>query len=310
MTGLIYAPTNDYRPLKLIGEGGTATVYAAENNITKQKYAIKCIKFRNKSEKSSDKVFQNEINILKSIDHPNVAALHEYFTGPQHHFLVMEFAEGGDLLDDLQKRGRYSEEHAKSFAIEIMRAVRYCHDRNIVHRDLKPENILIDKFGCAKLADFGLSKRIQKPNSLTTRCGTLIYMAPEILDHDTYGKAVDIWSSGIIIFIMLAGYHPFAHESQDASREMIRKGKLCLYPSYWDDKSAEAISLIKDMICVCPSQRITANESLKSSWLGSSDQFVAKKVNFLNPFNYFSVKVSMEMKKEPFQQLRSRVICV
>jgi len=298
---MYHVPTHDYKPLKLIGEGGTATVYAAENNITKKKYAIKCIKFRNETKKYCNKFFQNEVNILKSIDHPNIATLHDYFTGPQHAYLVMEFAEGGDLMDDLQRRGRYSEDHAKPFAIEIMRAVRYCHDRNIVHRDLKPDNIVIDKFGCAKLADFGQSKRIQRPNSLTTHCGTFIYMAPEIRNNCAHGKGVDIWSSGIIIFIMLSGYHPFAHENQDVSREMIQMGSLYLHPSSWDVISAEAIHLVQDMICVCPLQRLTANDALKSSWLGYNEEKLMYKRKSLNPIKYSSQRVSTKIKNKAFQ---------
>jgi len=288
----------DYESLGVIGEGATAIVYAAHSKITKQKYAIKCIRFQYSlnTKKTGNQVFQNEVDILKSLDHPNVAVLKDYFTGPQHHYLVIEFAEGGDLMDDLQKRGRYSEEHARPFVTEIMQAVRYCHDKNIVHRDLKPENILIDKFGSAKLVDFGLSKKIEKPDSLTTRCGTLLYMAPEISDNDSHGKAVDIWSSGIIIFILLSGYHPFQHERKDESRKLIKKGRLYLHPSRWDGVSLEAITLVHEMICVCPKHRITASESLKSPWLGYTEEFFAGKIKSLYPIDKFPGKVGAEMK--------------
>lgn len=262
---MVQSSKSDYKPFQLVGEGGAATVYAAMSTSTRKIYALKCIKFNHKKKQAQQ--IKNEVDILNSIDHPNVIALHDYFKGPQHHYLVMDYVENGDLMDDLQVHKKYSENFAKKVASDFIKAVDYCHRRGIVHRDLKPENILVNKFGDAKIADFGLAKRIERSTSLHTYCGTLLYMAPEILDGHAYDQSIDVWSAGLIIFIMLSGYHPYQSESDAISKKMIREGNLYYHQSCWKDISTDAINLINDMLCVCPLRRMTANETLKSPWI-------------------------------------------
>eukprot|EP00587_Corethron_hystrix_P013241 CAMPEP_0113315216 /NCGR_PEP_ID=MMETSP0010_2-20120614/10971_1 /TAXON_ID=216773 ORGANISM="Corethron hystrix, Strain 308" /NCGR_SAMPLE_ID=MMETSP0010_2 /ASSEMBLY_ACC=CAM_ASM_000155 /LENGTH=194 /DNA_ID=CAMNT_0000171669 /DNA_START=111 /DNA_END=692 /DNA_ORIENTATION=+ /assembly_acc=CAM_ASM_000155 len=174
-----------------LANGSTAVVYEATTHLTEKKYAVKiinhssCLKRLNKA--------RNEIEILRVLDHPGVSALRECFYDDLNHYLVMDFADGGDLLDDLQKNGRYSEKRAMEVGFELMGGVLHCHDRCVVHRDLKPENILLGKDGSVKIGDFGLSKQITKPNLLSTYCGSSLYMAPEILLGQAYDESVDIW---------------------------------------------------------------------------------------------------------------------
>lgn len=293
----------NYKPLQLIGEGSTAVVYAAMNKSTAKKYAIKCIKFSHYKKRAQQ--IKNEVDILKSIDHPNVIALHDYFKDPQHQYLVMDYVENGDLMDDLQVQKRYSEEFAKNVASDFIQAIDYCHQRGIVHRDLKPENILIDKFGSAKIADFGLAKRIERSDSLNTYCGTLLYMAPEMICGYAYNKSIDVWSAGLIIFIMLGGYHPFQSESDTISKKMIRKGSLYFHPPYWKNKSTEAIDLIQNMVCVCPLQRMTANEALKSSWLHIDQKNNFQQSSSWNPLRCFTEKMASQILNKNGYNLKS-----
>eukprot|EP00587_Corethron_hystrix_P008799 CAMPEP_0113317478 /NCGR_PEP_ID=MMETSP0010_2-20120614/12368_1 /TAXON_ID=216773 ORGANISM="Corethron hystrix, Strain 308" /NCGR_SAMPLE_ID=MMETSP0010_2 /ASSEMBLY_ACC=CAM_ASM_000155 /LENGTH=292 /DNA_ID=CAMNT_0000174463 /DNA_START=30 /DNA_END=908 /DNA_ORIENTATION=- /assembly_acc=CAM_ASM_000155 len=271
-----FGSCREYESPEFIASGRAAEVYAARNISNGKTYAIKCIKFSPK--KCQPDLIKNEINILKSINHPNVVALHDNYAGPQHHYLVMEYAENGDLMSDLQVQKRYTEKFARTVTLDLVKALNYCHQRGIVHRDLKPENILIDKLGRVKISDFGMAKRIEKSGRLNTYCGTLIYMAPEILSGAAYDSSIDVWSAGIIIFIMLSGYHPFHGKNDAECEKMIQSGRLYFHPPSWEDISSNAITLVKEMICPCPLQRSTAKEALKSSWLGDKKYSFKKKI--------------------------------
>eukprot|EP00587_Corethron_hystrix_P012344 CAMPEP_0113306176 /NCGR_PEP_ID=MMETSP0010_2-20120614/5529_1 /TAXON_ID=216773 ORGANISM="Corethron hystrix, Strain 308" /NCGR_SAMPLE_ID=MMETSP0010_2 /ASSEMBLY_ACC=CAM_ASM_000155 /LENGTH=180 /DNA_ID=CAMNT_0000160785 /DNA_START=411 /DNA_END=950 /DNA_ORIENTATION=- /assembly_acc=CAM_ASM_000155 len=180
--------------------------------------------------------------------------------------MVMDFMDGGDLLDDLYKKGRYTECRVKQITIGILKGINYCHRNNIVHRDLKPENILLNKSGEVKIADFGWSARIQSPYSLTTNCGTFSYTAPEILRRLPYGKSVDIWSIGVIMFIMLGGYHPFDAPEEAQTNDLIVKGKYEFDEKYWNRISFNAKLLVNDFLTLLPTRRPTACDALQSRW--------------------------------------------
>lgn len=280
---------------KAIGEGGGGKVYLTYNIHTKQRFAIKTEKIRKRCAHN----FQHEIDILRSIKHDNIISLWGSFENEGKSYMVLDYMDGGDLLDDLIDKKCYPEQRARQVTGSILEAVRHIHRCGIVHRDLKPENVLLDSCGGVKIADFDLAVQIsstesddeedrslpQHQNFLRTRCGTSGYMAPEILRREPYGKAVDIWSVGVILFIMLGGYHPFGNLKEGKTDELVLRGLYEFYEPYWCHVSAEAKIFITELFALQPSGRPTASESLQSSWLQRERSF--SKYNPLQCFKIF-----------------------
>jgi len=198
------------------------------------------------------------------------------------YYLVTEIMEGGELFDRIVEKEYYNEREARDLVQLLIEAMAYIHDNNVVHRDLKPENLLLtDKTDNAsiKIADFGFAKRLDfdNDNSLNTACGTPGYVAPEILERQRYGKAVDMWSIGVITYILLCGYPPFHDQHQAQLFRKIRKGEFEFDSPYWDDVSDEARDLISKMLTVNPTKRISAFQALEHPWiLGDSETLGAR----------------------------------
>lgn len=167
--------------------------------------------------------------------------------------------EGGELFDRIVDKSYYTEREARDLVLLLLEAIKYCHSYGIVHRDLKPENVLLsskDDNASIKLADFGFAKKLDLDSeNLTTACGTPGYVAPEILKGSSYGKTVDIWSIGVITFILLCGYPPFHHDNHNALFRLIKAGKFEFSSPYWDHISDEAKDLINQMLVVDPAKR-------------------------------------------------------
>jgi len=252
----------------VLGEGSGGKVHLCSNIYTKEKFAIKSEKIT----KGSFHQWKRELGILRSLRHDNILPMRGVFESGGSVYMMMDYMEGGDLLDNLHRKKKYTENEARRIMTGILKAVDYCHKSNIVHRDLKPENVLIDRWGEIKVADFGLSTRISRPHSLTTKCGTPSYTAPEILRGEPYGKSVDLWSVGIILFIILSGYHPFPETSDAENNTLIIRGCYSFYEKYWQDISFDAKILVGDLINVIPHRRLTAFEALNSSWSTKSEQ--------------------------------------
>jgi len=210
---------------------------------------------------------------MQKLQHPNIIQLVEVIDTADTLFLVLEFASGGELFDAIVAKGSYSESEAAKIVRQIIGAIHYVHGHGIAHRDLKPENLLLTKEEGAdgtdlfiKIADFGLSKDFGA-EQMATSCGTPDYVAPEVLGGQPYDSAVDIWSIGVITYVLLCGFPPFYGESQPELFENIMKGNYDFPDPEWSGVSEDAKDFIRKMLVVDPEKRYNAEQCLKDKWL-------------------------------------------
>jgi len=217
---------------------------------------------------------QNEIDILRALDHTNIVKLVDFYEDPGHYCLIMELMRGGELFDYIIEQEQFSEKLAHRIMAPLFDAVIYCHSHQIVHRDIKPENLLLDDkdIGDAqvKIADFGLARYVnpEAEQLATTQCGTPGYVAPEIISNRAYGQQCDYWSLAVVLFIMLSGTPPFYHEDNFELFEMIKKGDYDkdFTGNGWADVSPEAKDFISQLLVVDPDQRMTSDAIQSHPW--------------------------------------------
>lgn len=256
-----------------LGRGEFAVVYAGMNKQTHEQYAIKIID----KKKIDVKRLHTEVSILSTVRHPNIISLKETFDTDTELYLVMELVTGGELFDKIIEEGAYSEHKACLCVQKILSAVEYLHSLNIVHRDLKPTNLLLkdpNDLTDVKLADFGLSKLLSDDIMMHTACGTPIYVAPEVLNGEGYDKEVDLWSVGVIMYILLCGFPPFFDDTNDITNlfEQILSGLFDFPEPYWDDISPAAKDLIGRLLVVEPKNRLSATQALQHPWFTTFGQ--------------------------------------
>nr|QCI62401.1 Ca2+/calmodulin-dependent protein kinase II [Apolygus lucorum] len=225
---------------------------------------------RNRLFKNFQKL-EREARICRKLQHPNIVRLHDSIQEENFHYLVFDLVTGGELFEDIVAREFYSEADASHCIQQILESVNHCHQNGVVHRDLKPENLLLAskaKGAAVKLADFGLAIEVQgEQQAWFGFAGTPGYLSPEVLKKEPYGKPVDIWACGVILYILLVGYPPFWDEDQHRLYGQIKSGAYD-YPSpEWDTVTPEAKNLINQMLTVNPSKRITAADALKHPWI-------------------------------------------
>jgi len=260
-----------------LGKGTFAVVKAARNRATGERVAIKIIDKSNPAYDSD--ALCKEIAVMELVEHRNCIMLHEVFDDATTICLVMDLVTGGELFDRIIAKGFYSEKDAAEVTREVLQAVAYLHGRGICHRDLKPENLLYlsnaegtREYRQIKVADFGLA-RVRTPNNpMRTMCGTPGYVAPEVLDPritepEGYGPLVDIWSIGVILYIMLCGFPPFYSDNTLTLFRQIRRGDFSFPSPYWDRISASAKDLLCQMLVVDPRRRLTADQCLQHPWI-------------------------------------------
>jgi calcium/calmodulin-dependent protein kinase I len=258
---------------ELIGIGAYATVKKAVDNYTGQQVAIKIVdKARYRV---GDVSLQREIEVLCMVDHPNCVQLYAVYYTLQNVYIVMELVSGGELLDRITERGNYTEQVAAALITQILQGVAYLHSHGIVHRDLKLENLILlndREDSPVKIADFGLAK-MMKPEEATLRtmCGSPQYVAPEILQVGTtveeYTPAVDMWSVGVILFILLSGYSPFDDDNDAALFANIKEGRYDIDDPVWDVVSDSAKDLVAKLLTVDAGARLSARQALSHPWL-------------------------------------------
>jgi serine/threonine protein kinase len=219
---------------------------------------------------------QREIEVMEQLKHDNVIKLFEIFDEPKKMMLVMELVTGGELFDRIVAKGSYTEKDAAGVIMQLCDALKYMHELKIVHRDLKPENILYstpDEDSPIKVADFGLARVISNKEMMKTACGTPGYVAPEVLKNKGYDSgAVDMWSTGVILYILLCGFPPFYEEELPALFEQILHARYDFPSPWWDNISKEAKSLVQRLLTIDPTKRITAAEVKVLPWItGASD---------------------------------------
>merc|ERR1712051_535516 len=254
----------------VLGTGAFSQVRLAESRDDGNMYAIKIID--KKALKGKEDSLENEIRVLKRLDHRNVVKLLEAYESRTCVYLVMELVTGGELFDRIVEKGSYSEKDAADLIKQVLSAVAYMHEEGVVHRDLKPENLLYyspDADSKIMISDFGLSK-MEESGVMATACGTPSYVAPEVLAQKPYGKAVDVWSIGVISYILLCGYPPFYDENDANLFAQILKGEFEFDSPYWDDISEEAKDFIRKLMSVDVDKRLDCEGALSHSWISGA----------------------------------------
>jgi len=222
----------------------------------------------------NDNSLQREVEVLNQVQHENCIRLKSCYVTPRKVYIVTELVTGGELLDRVTEKGYYTEHDAANIISQILAGVNYLHSRGIVHRDLKLENLVLSDpsdSALVKIADFGLSKYFTNGSMLQTMCGSPQYVAPEILDvgivTQAYSPAVDMWSVGVILYILLSGYSPFDDDNDAVLFEKIRCGEYSLEDPVWSEVSEDAKSLLAQLLCVNSEERISASDALRHPWL-------------------------------------------
>ncbi|KAK2965516.1 hypothetical protein RJ640_008866, partial [Escallonia rubra] len=251
---------------KTLGEGSFAKVKYAKNDETGDSVAIKIIDRDRVLRHKMVEQIKREISTMKLIKHPNVLKLFEVMASKTKIYIVLEYVNGGELFDKIALHGRLKEDEAKKYFQQLINAVDYCHSRGVYHRDLKPENLLLDSFGFLKVSDFGLSafsQQVKDDGLLHTACGTPNYVAPEVLTDKGYdGTSADIWSCGVILFVLMAGYLPFDEPNLPSLYRRIQKADFSC-PSWFSSASKKLIMRILDPN---PITRIKIQEILDNDW--------------------------------------------
>ncbi|KAI7853292.1 kinase-like domain-containing protein [Circinella umbellata] len=257
----------EYSFTSTLGSGGMGKVkLAVHQNDSHKKLAVKIIRRHGpKDDEHREERILREANILSLLHHPYIVNLNTPVVLDDHYYyLMMEYVSGGQLLDYIISHGKLKEKHARRFARQIISALDYCHRNSIVHRDLKIENILISRTGHVKIIDFGLSNLFSTSSLLSTFCGSLYFAAPELLSGKAYnGFAADVWSFGIVLYVLVCGKVPFDDQSTQTLHEKIKRGAVD-YPSHL---TLECKNLLGKVLTTNPSHRARVSEIMVHSWM-------------------------------------------
>ncbi|KAL1165808.1 hypothetical protein E1A91_A06G143200v1 [Gossypium mustelinum] len=250
---------------RLLGQGTFAKVYQARNLRTGESCAIKTIDKEKIMKGGLIDQIKREISVMRLVKHPNVVRLYEVMASKSKIYFVMEYVKGGELFNKIAK-GKLKEDDARRYFQQLIAAVDYCHSRGVYHRDLKPENLLLDENGNLKVSDFGLSAFIESSRQdglLHTTCGTPAYVAPEVIHHKGYdGAKADIWSCGVILYALLAGFLPFQHSNLMELYRKISRGEFKC-PQWFSPQVRKLLSRILEPN---PIQRITVAKLMENCW--------------------------------------------
>lgn len=219
-------------------------------------------------------MLKNEIAILKDLDHPNIVKMYEYLEDEKRIYIVTEICKGGELFDEILNRSKFDERDAAVVMKQLLSAINYCHKKNIVHRDLKPENMLLESdrdLEKIKVVDFGTSLVYDKDRALDEKLGTAYYIAPEVIKK-SYNEKCDLWSCGVIMYILLSGEPPFndPRADNDAIMKKVEVGKYDIDHGVWKSISPEAKDLVKKLLTYDASERISAEDALKHKWISDN----------------------------------------
>ncbi|CAI2722437.1 unnamed protein product [Schistosoma spindalis] len=264
-----------YKLIRTLGRGNFAKVKLAQHVSTGREVAVKVIDKTQLNQASLKKLFR-EVNIMKMLNHPNIVRLYEVIESERHVYLVMEYAENGEVFDHLVAHGRMKEREARAAFRQIVSAVEYCHQKKIVHRDLKAENLLFDGYYNIKLADFGFSNLFDGSKKLDTFCGSPPYAAPELFQGRKYdGPEVDVWSLGVILYTLVSGSLPFDAQHLKDLQERVLRGKYRV-PFYM---STDCEALLRKLLVLNPAKRVTLRNVMSDKWLN-----IGYEDNILKPY--------------------------
>ena len=298
---------SNYELCNYIGKGGFGRVYKVRHKLSNQYRAMKIIQCKSSSENHSETI-NKEINILKSLDHPNILKVYEFYLSEKYVYIINELCTGGELFDKIVDVKHFSESVACNIMRQLLSAMAYCHEKGIIHRDLKPENILIEsseekdkEFFHIKIIDFGTCE-ILKKKKLTEQIGTSFYIAPEVIKN-SYNEKCDLWSCGVILYILLCGSPPFYGKNEKEIFRKILDGNFTFRQKIWNKISTEAKNLVLKLLQVNPTKRISAQEALEDVWFQKNF-----KINTLennqnsNSYNIFIKNITEFYAEQKLQQ--------
>ncbi|XP_033757951.1 serine/threonine-protein kinase SIK1-like [Pecten maximus] len=248
---------------RTIGKGNFAVVKLGKHRITKSEVAIKIIDKTQLDENNLQKIYR-EVQIMKLLSHPNIIKLYQVMETKNMLYLVSEYAPNGEIFDYIARHGRMTELEARKKFWQIILAVEYCHNHHVVHRDLKAENLLLDANMNIKIADFGFGNFFKTGEHLATWCGSPPYAAPEVFEGKKYlGPQIDIWSLGVVLYVLVCGALPFDGHNLQMLRDRVLSGRFRI-PFFM---STECESLIRRMLVLDPSKRLTIGQIKKHKWM-------------------------------------------
>eukprot|EP01017_Pseudomicrothorax_dubius_P003273 TRINITY_DN10426_c0_g1_i7.p1 TRINITY_DN10426_c0_g1~~TRINITY_DN10426_c0_g1_i7.p1 ORF type:complete len:428 (-),score=113.13 TRINITY_DN10426_c0_g1_i7:461-1744(-) len=256
-----------------LGSGAYGEVRKAKFKKTGEIRAVKIISKSAQSPEEQEKLI-NEVQILKSLDHPNIIKIFEFYQDERSFYIVTELCTGGELFDKIIESKNFNEQKAADIIRDVLSAVAYCHDNRIVHRDLKPENLLLENNTSEariKVIDFGLSKVYDPSKKLRHKLGTVYYIAPEVLKMQ-YDEKCDVWSCGVITYILLSGFPPFNAQKDEQIIKKIEKGEFSFSARVWQNVSDRAKGFIRRMLEYEPTSRYSARQALDDPWLKEHDR--------------------------------------
>ncbi|CAB9496379.1 MAP kinase-activated protein kinase 2 (Fragment) [Seminavis robusta] len=270
---------DNYDLCEMLGEGAYGEVYVCRHQLTGSERAVKIIDKTRMCEAEYEEVI-NEFQILKQIDNPNVIRMYEFFDVDNKFYIVQELARGGELYDELDEHGTLPEQDVARLIKQVLSCLKYLAKNNIVHRDLNLENIMLDEskdYEQLKVIDFGLATTLQEGQKITELVGKVHYLAPEVMEG-SYGPKYDVWSAGIITYILLAGFAPFDAELDSDVRQLIMEGKVSFDDPEWEHISEEAKDFVRQLLTYEEDSRPSAEEALRHPWIAdairkSSDHF-------------------------------------
>lgn len=259
---------DQYEIIKSLGSGNFAEVKLAKEKATGQLVSLKLID----KTKCDEDAFKKEYLIQRHFDSPYIIDIISYFEDTENFVIVMEYANGGELFDAIIENGPFSENDAARLIQQILIGLKLLHDNKIIHRDLKPENILISKDektkeSTIKISDFGLARLISGEKIITDFLGTMYYAAPEIISKRPYDSSIDIWSLGVVIYVLLSAFYPFEAETSDETKEKILAAKYDFNLPEWDYISEQGKDFVKQMLQLDPEKRISIDDALKHPWM-------------------------------------------
>lgn len=279
----------DYQIQETLGKGAYGKVVKALHLPSQEFRAIKIIDTRHMHKEDKLKIFQ-EIKILSKLDHPNIIKIYEYFNSNRSIYIVTELLGGGELFDRIIEEKKFSEVNAAKTIKEVLSAIQYCHEKKIVHRDLKPENILVEG-QTTKIIDFGTSRKFEANKMMSNSHGTPYYIAPEVL-LNRYNEKCDIWSCGVILYILLCGLPPFNGRSDTEIMENVKIAQFT-FGKKFNHVSKMAKDLITKMLEVDFDKRPTAKQCLEHEWFSAKIEDIPREISNeiienLKSFNYKS----------------------
>jgi len=279
-------PENIYIKTKMLGSGAFGEVWLAHHKDLDRDFAMKIIKKR-KNRRNDEKEILNEIEILKKLDHPKILKVVDFYSTLKKYYIITEYCHEGELFNEIIKVGKFDEGQAAFIINQILKAITYCHKMNIIHRDIKPENIMItnrEKNGClqVKLIDFGTAKIFEKGHQENKYVGSSYYMAPEIIKRK-YDEKCDLWSIGVIMYILLTGRPPFDGNDDDEILENVKKGVFDKSSYPYPLLSSQSKDLIDKLLQYDPKKRISADQAIEHPWFKTAEFKKKDKVNTIAP---------------------------